>query len=99
MRADELYRIIQRPIITERALGLKETQQTLVFAVDRRATKTQIRQAVEKIFQVKVAAVRTLNCPGKFRRRGVRGGYRPDWKKAYVKLAPGQKMVEYAENL
>jgi large subunit ribosomal protein L23 len=99
MTAAERYRILRRPIITERALALKETQQTLVFEVDPRATKTQIRQAVEKIFQVKVAAVRTVNLPGKFRRRGLRGGYRPDWKKAYVKLAPGQKMIEYVENL
>jgi large subunit ribosomal protein L23 len=48
---------------------------------------------------VKVAAVRTANFHGKFRRRGRAEGHRRDWKKAYVKLAPGEKMIEYGENL
>jgi large subunit ribosomal protein L23 len=94
-----VYRIIRRPIITEKGLGVKETQHTVVFEVAAAATKTQIKEAVQKIFKVKVVAVRTANFQGKFRRRGRAEGYRRDWKKAYVKLAAGEKMIEYAENL
>lgn len=94
-----VYDIIKRPIITEKGLGVKETQRTLVFAVDARANKSQIKDAVQKIFKVRVSEVRTANLVGKMRRRGRTEGYRPDWKKAYVKLAPGEKMIEYAENV
>ena len=93
------YEIIRRPIITEKGLGVKETQQTAVFEVARSASKTQIKEAVQKAFKVKVAEVRTASYHGKTRRRGRSEGQRPDWKKAYVKLAPGEKMMEYAENL
>jgi len=93
------YQIIRRPIITEKGLGVKETQHTLVFEVAATATKTQIKEAVQKIFKVKVDAVRTANFHGKFRRRGRAEGYRRDWKKAYVRLKAGEKMIEYAENL
>ncbi len=93
------HQIIRRPIITEKGLGVKETQHTVVFEVAVGATKTQIKEAVQRIFNVKVADVRTANFPGKFRRRGRAEGYRRDWKKAYVKLAAGEKMIEYAENL
>jgi large subunit ribosomal protein L23 len=93
------YRIIRRPIVTEKGLGVKETQQTVVFEVAAEANKTQIKEAVQKVFKVKVAAVRTANFVGKMRRRGMITGYRRDWKKAYVKLAAGEKMIEYAENL
>jgi hypothetical protein len=54
--------------------------------------------AVEQLFKVKVASVKTLSFYGKERRRGRYAGYKPDWKKAYVKLKPGEKMIEYAEN-
>ncbi len=94
-----VYQIIRRPIITEKGLGMKETQHTVVFEVAVAATKTEIKEAVQRIFKVKVAAVRTANFPGKFRRRGRAEGYRRDWKKAYWKLAAGEKMIEYAENL
>ncbi len=93
------YEIIRRPIITEKGLGVKESHQTAVFEVAREATKTQIKEAVQKVFNVKVAEVRTAIYHGKTRRRGRSEGQRPDWKKAYVKLAPGEKMMEYAENL
>ena len=93
------YQIIRRPVITEKGLGVKETQATVVFEVAASANKSQIKDAVEKIFKVKVAAVRTANFVGKMRRRGQMTGYRRDWKKAYVKLAEGEKMIEYAENL
>jgi len=94
-----VYQIIRRPIITEKGLGVKETQHTVVFEVAAGATKTEIKEAVQKIFKVKVTHVRTANFHGKFRRRGRAEGYRRDWKKAYVKLAAGEKMIEYAENL
>ncbi|MGA8365978.1 MAG: 50S ribosomal protein L23 [Candidatus Acidiferrales bacterium] len=93
------YQIIRRPIITEKGLGVKETQHTVVFEVAAGATKTEIKEAVQRIFKVKVDAVRTTICHGKFRRRGRAAGFRSDWKKAYVKLAAGEKMIEYAENL
>lgn len=95
----EPYEIIRRPVITEKGLGVKETQLTAVFEVAREATKTQIKEAVQKAFNVKVAEVRTAIYHGKTRRRGRSEGQRPDWKKAYVRLAPGEKMMEYAENL
>jgi len=93
------YQIIRRPIITEKGLGIKELQRTLVFEVAARATKTEVKEAVQSIFKVKVDAVRTANFPGKERRRGRFTGYRPDWKKAYVRLKQGEKMPEYAQNL
>src|SRR5262249_683243 len=93
------YQIIRRPIITEKGLGVKETQHTVVFEVSAAATKTEIKEAVQQIFKVKVDNVRTANFVGKMRRRGQNEGYRRDWKKAYVKLAEGEKMIEYAENL
>lgn len=93
------YQIIRRPVITEKGLGVKETEQTLVFEVASEATKTEIKEAVQKVFNVKVADVRTANFFGKERRRGKFTGYRPDWKKAYVKLKAGEKMPEYAENI
>lgn len=95
----EVYRVIRRPIITEKGLGVKETQHTVVFEVSPGATKTEIKEAVQQIFKVKVAAVRTSIFHGKLRRRGRSAGLRRDWKKAYVKLAAGEKMIEYAENL
>src|SRR5438067_13798174 len=93
------YQIIRRPIITEKGLGVKETQRTVVFEVASGATKTQIKEAVQQIFKVKVDDVRTANFHGKMRRRGQNEGYRRDWKKAKVKLAEGDKMIEHAESL
>ncbi|HTW23417.1 MAG TPA: 50S ribosomal protein L23 [Candidatus Baltobacteraceae bacterium] len=95
----KIYRVIRRPIITEKGLGVKETQHTVVFEVAKDATKTEIKEAVQRVFKVKVDHVRTAIYHGKFRRRGRAEGFRSDWKKAYVRLAPGEKMIEYAENL
>ena len=95
----KVFDVIRRPIITEKGLGAKETQHTVVFEVSKDATKTQIREAVQRVFKVKVDHVRTAIFHGKMRRRGQNEGYRRDWKKAYVKLAEGEKMIEYAENL
>jgi large subunit ribosomal protein L23 len=94
-----VYRIIRRPMITEKGLAAKENHRTLVFEVASGATKTQIKQAVQQIFKVKVESVRTANFHGKFRRRGRAEGWRSDWKKAYVKLTADSKMIEYAENV
>lgn len=94
-----LYTVIRRPVITEKGLGVKETEGTLVFEVAPEATKTEVKQAVEALFKVKVATVRTANFAGKERRRGKFTGYKPDWKKAYVKLKAGEKLPEYVSNL
>ena len=94
-----LYTTIRRPLITEKGLNAKETEGTLVFDVAPDATKTEVKQAVEALFKVKVAAVRTSNVLGKERRRGKYAGFRPDWKKAYVRLKAGEKMPEYVGNL
>ena len=91
------YQILRRPVITEKGLAIKEHQNTLVFQVAPKATKTEIKEAVQSIFKVKVHSVRTATYPGKERRRGRFTGHRPDWKKAYVRLKAGTKMPEYAE--
>ena len=93
------YTTIRRPLITEKGLNKKETEDTLVFDVAPEATKTEVKQAVEALFKVKVAAVRTSNVLGKERRRGKYTGFKPDWKKAYVRLKHGQKLPEYVSNL
>ena len=94
-----IYLVIKRPIITEKGLTLKENDRTLCFEVDDNASKTQIQEAVEQLFKVKVARVRTMVVPGKLRRRGKYSGYRSDWKKAYVTLREGEKMIEYGESI
>ena len=89
--------IILAPLITEKSTLLKERRATLVFRVERRANKVEIRQAIEKLFKVKVASVRTENVRGKIKRMGRFSGRRSDWKKAFVTLKPGEKMIEYFE--
>mgnify|MGYP002778888955 CR=1 FL=1 len=92
-----IYEVINRPIVTEKGVQKKDGENTLCFEVALAANKTEIATAVEKLFKVKVAEVRTVTTPGKLRRRGRNFGYRSDWKKAYVRLAKGQKSPEYAE--
>lgn len=92
-----IYDIIKRPIVTEKGVAKKDAEQTLCFEVAPEANKIQVKAAVERLFKVKVAEVRTVNQVGKLRRRGRFTGYRSDWKKAYVKLKAGEKMPEYAE--
>ncbi len=92
-----LYDVIVRPIVTEKAVSKKGAEQTLCFEVSPEANKTEIKAAVQKLFKVKVADVQTVNTVGKLRRRGRFSGYRSDWKKAYVRLKAGEKMPEYAE--
>jgi len=92
-----VYDVIKKPLVTEKGHAKKEEERTLCFEVAAGANKTQIRQAVETVFKVKVEDVRTSVTAGKLRRRGRFSGYRADWKKAYVRLKAGEKMPEYAE--
>jgi large subunit ribosomal protein L23 len=92
-----VYDVIRRPLITEKGHFKRETERTLCFEVHVDANKIEIAQAVETVFKVKVTDVRTSITSGKLRRRGRFTGYASDWKKAYVRLAEGQKIPEYAE--
>jgi large subunit ribosomal protein L23 len=94
------YQILRRPIITEKSVDIKARSQTLCFQVDPRATKVEIKEAVEDVYkelQGKIASVHTARFRGKVRRRGTRFGEKPDWKKAYVKVKPGARLPEYVE--
>ena len=91
------FEVILGPLITEKSQTRKDDQRTLCFRVRTAATKTDIKNAVQAVFKVKVEAVRTANFAGKLRRRGRYAGYQADWKKAYVKLREGEKTVEYAQ--
>jgi len=91
------YQIIIRPIITEKSTQLKEANREVCFEVARRANKTEIKKAVEQLFKVKVEAVKTQIKVGKWRRVGRNKGQTKSWKKAYVKLRQGEKMIEYFE--
>ncbi len=91
-----LYEVIRRPLVTEKGVEKKDTDRTLCFEVALDANKTQVKTAVEKLFKVKVAEVRTATFDGKLRRRGRFTGYRPDWKKAYVRLKAGEKVPDFA---
>jgi large subunit ribosomal protein L23 len=86
---------LQKPIVTEKSLVAKESGRTLCFKVDPHATKTEIKEAVQIVFKVKVESVHTSIFAGKMRRRGRAVGHQPEWKKAYVKLRSGEKMPEY----
>jgi large subunit ribosomal protein L23 len=92
-----VYDVIKRPLITEKGHTKREEERTLAFEVHPAANKIQIKQAVETVFKVKVAEVRTSVYSGKLRRRGRFTGYASDWKKAYVRLVPGSKIPEYSE--
>jgi len=92
-----LYDVIRRPLITEKSTNLKELQNTVCFEVHRDATKPEIKKAVESLFGVKVADVRVARVHGKVKRQGRYSGRRPDWKKAYIVLRKGEKMIEFFE--
>jgi len=93
------YKTIIKPILTEKSTKLKEEDNLLCFMVARDANKIEIRKAVESLFKVKVASVRTMNRRGKMKRVGRSVGKRADWKKAYVRLKKGEKKVEYFEKI
>jgi large subunit ribosomal protein L23 len=84
--------VILRPIMTEKSMRQKEELNTVTFRVRPDANKVEIRSAVESVFNVKVAAVRTASFEGKLKRMGRHQGRRRDWKKAIVTLQPGHKI-------
>ncbi len=84
--------VLVRPLMTEKSMRLKDELNTVTFEVARDANKVEIRQAVEKVFSVKVASVRTQSRGGKWKRMGRFKGRRPSWKKAVVTLQPGHKI-------
>ena len=94
-----LQEIIRRPLITEKSTELRDERNIVAFQVDRRANKIEIRRAVEAQFGVKVAEVRVASMHGKTRRQGRYSGRQPDWKKAYVRLADGEKPIEFFEGV
>jgi large subunit ribosomal protein L23 len=92
------YDILRRPVITEKATLMREVENSVVFEVDPRATKTEIKQAVEKVFGVKVVGVRTAHVRGKSARVGRFSGRKRNWKKAYVTLNEGDQ-IEFFEGV
>lgn len=86
------YEVLRRPLLTEKTNIQSDSENRYSFEVDRRANKLQIKDAVEMAFDVRVLAVNVINVRGKQRRMGRRIGRTPDWKKAIVTLAPGQRI-------
>ena len=95
MRAED---IIRRPLVTEKSTLGREERNVVAFAVDPRASKHDVRRAVETLFSVRVEDVRTMRMPRKLRRIGRHQGARPQWKKAIVRLAEGQA-IEFFEGV
>ncbi len=94
----DIYKVIKEPHITEKGGLQKDLHNQITFKVDRRANKVEIRRAVETLFKAKVLHVRTMNLIGKSRRVGKTLGKKADWKKAIVKLAPGES-IEFFEGM
>ena len=91
------HSIIKYPLITEKNTHLRTEQNKYVFHTEKKATKLDIKNAVEAIFKVKVSAVNTMTVKGKKKRMGKNVGYRSDWKKAIVTLSGGQKIDKFGE--
>ena len=90
--------VIRRPLVTEKTtIAREQGDEVVVFEVARNATKVDVRRAVEKLFGIKVASVRTQIAHGKFKRQGRFEGQRPDWKKAWVRLKAGEKAPDFIE--
>ena len=92
------HKVIFRPLLTEKSTAAKEERNKVTFEVDPKANKIEIRQAVEKAFKVKVLDVHTVNMDGKRKRLGRFQGRRPNWKKAIVTIAPGER-IEFFEGV
>lgn len=90
--------IIIRPIITEKSMS-DMAEKKYTFVVDKRANKTEIKNAIEQIFGVKVKKVNTMNMKGKVKRMGMNVGRRPNWKKAIVTLKEDSKGIEFFEGM
>jgi large subunit ribosomal protein L23 len=86
------HHLIRGPIITEKTHSLKELANKVTLRVDVKANKIEIRKAIEELFKVKVLSVNTIHMRGKKKRLGRSEGVRPDWKKAIITLAPGEKI-------
>lgn len=93
MAQERILTVLLAPHISEKTTQVAESAGTHVFKVSTTATKLEIKQAVEELFEVKVAQVRVMNVKGKTKRFGQRNGKRSDWRKAYVKLAEGQDIA------
>ena len=94
----DAYQAIRRPRVTEKTTILREKNDGLyVFEVQEQLNKLEIKACVERLFGVKVKAVRTQLMRGKFKRMGRNVGKRPNWKKAYVQLHEGEKQLEFFE--
>lgn len=87
-----IHDVLRGPLLTEKGTLLKEKENKVLFRVAKGANKIEIKNAVEKIFKVKVERVATINCMGKTKRMGRYEGKRPDWKKAVVTLREGEKL-------
>ena len=94
----EAHQVIRKPLITEKSNRQKEEGNQIAFVVDPKATKIEIRQAVEKLFKVKVQRVHTMNLVGKRKRMGKFFGWKSDWKKAIVTLKEGDR-IEFFEGV
>lgn len=94
----DIYQVIKEPHITEKANIQKEGTNQITFKVHKKANKVEIKQAVETFFKTKVLDVRTMNVGGKRRRMGKTVGKKSDWKKAVVRLAPGEN-IEFFEGM
>jgi large subunit ribosomal protein L23 len=94
----EIQKVIIQPLLTEKGTGLQEALNQVQFRVEMRANKIQIRDAVEKLFEVKVLSVRTQIVRGKTKRRGKFEGKRANWKKAIVSLAEGET-IEFFQGI
>lgn len=92
MNQERIFQILKIPHISEKSALLGDAANQAVFQVATDASKAEIKQAVEHLFKVKVAAVRTVNVKGKTKRMGLRRGRRSDWKKAYVSLEQGHEI-------
>lgn len=92
------YGIIRRPLVTEKTSIQKEQSNQITFEVDRMANRIEIKRAIEKIFKVNVAHIRTMQVKGKTKQRGRIIGKRRDWKKAIVTLLPGER-IEFFEGV
>lgn len=92
------YDIILQPIVTENSMDMME-EKKYVFKVARGANKSEIKKAVEKIFDVKVEKVNTMNMTGKKKRMGANVGRRANWKKAIVKLTEESKEIQFFEGM
>jgi len=96
MSKERLLKILLAPLISEKSVNAADTGNQFAFKVANDATKPEIKAAVEMLFEVNVEKVQVLNVKGKSKRFGQRMGKRPDWKKAYVRLAAGQD-INFAE--